>query len=111
MQYVLFMPSEPIIREAEFESIAHVPCIFSDEWDYHRAGSYWLIARASGKDLPTKEGGGQIPTRQSLITFARSLIDFLSWCDWAMPQRIDPDTNKPRARWEDVNYNDDLIGR
>src|SRR5690606_19674200 len=40
-----------------------------------------------------------------------SLIDFLSWCDWAMPQRIDPDTNKPRARWEDVNYNDDLIGR
>ena len=55
--------------------------------------------RALGQTVPVELGGGSIPTRQSLTTFGRWLIDFLAWCDWA------------KTSWKDVTYTEDLVLR
>lgn len=111
MQYILFKPTESMLRDAGFQSIAHVPAIFSEEWDYHREANYWLWDRATGNDLPYDDGGGQIPTRQSMVTLARALIDFLAWCEWAMPRPKDLDKGESYHPWKHVDYNGDLIQR
>jgi hypothetical protein len=99
MGYLLFQPSDDLIAAAGFGSVAHVPIIFSMDWKYHRVASRYMRQRALGQTIPVEFGGGSIPTKQSLTTFGRWLIDFLAWCDWA------------KISWKDVTYTEDLVLR
>ncbi len=111
MSYLLFKPDEAFLVKVGFQSIAHVPVIFNDKWAYQREANRWLRERAIGEDVQHEDGGGNIPTRQSLITIARCLIDFLAWCDWAdpRPKKLDPEL--PFHPWKEIEYTKDLRSR
>jgi integrase len=86
------------MKESGFEHLAEIPFVISGGSGYHLEASRYLRERA----LLTWHRGvarnrTKYPTRQSLSTFASSLVDFLDWC-------------KATSRdWRTVDYTDDLI--
>ena len=98
MRYVLYRPNSSILKQAGFGAIAHIPCIFSEDWNYQREASRYLRQRALGQALPL-DTLAKIPTSQSLVTIGRWLTDFLTWCDWA------------GTTWKEVEYIRDIILR
>lgn len=100
MHYLVFIPDKALLRNARFHAVAHVPAIFDEKWKYHKAASYYLIARAKGEAFG---GDGRqvtsFPVEGSLQQYAYTLCDFLAWCDWI---------SKP---WTEIIYFDDLVQR
>lgn len=82
MSYYVFWADSLEIAKRGYERVAHVPFIFDSNWKYHREGSTYLIERASCT-WPDTNGSyvTRYPTKQSLQSYADSLVNFLEWVD------------------------------
>ncbi len=67
-----------------FSRVAHIPCIFTSDWQYVVAPSTYLIERALLDWTPgTKNGVGsnRFPTQKSLQAYSEALTNFLEWAE------------------------------
>nr|WP_315468599.1 site-specific integrase [uncultured Undibacterium sp.] len=96
MNFLIYWPEESLLIDAGFKSIARVPCIFNENWNYQREASWYLRDRSRGEALNLGEQT-RYPTKQSLETFGRAICNFLEWCVWS---------SRP---WQEVDYFNDLI--
>lgn len=101
MAFYLFWPTASTLSEQGFGALAHVPCIFNEQWQYESVPSQYLCARGapkfkSQKDLPQLRYP-RIPTKKSMATYGESLTNFLEWCV----------ANK--LSWQEVEYSTHLI--
>lgn len=92
----------PILRqmqESGFQSLAKIPFVIARKTGYHREASWYLRDLALlAWTLGSTRQNGKYPTRQSLFTYASSLIDFLDWCETTS------------RNWRTVDYTRDLVG-
>lgn len=82
-----------------FSGIAEVPAIFNERWQYQQEVSWYLRDRSKGQAFELDRDIRRFPTAGSMETYARSLTDFLEWCDWV------------KRSWKNVEYKSDLIDR
>lgn len=95
--YVMW-PILGMMQESGFQHLAKIPFVITEANGYHREASWYLRDRAQAAWTPgNTQPSGRYPTRQSLSTYASSLVDFLDWC-----QATSRD-------WHTVEYTSDLV--
>jgi integrase len=98
MTHNMMWPILGQMRESGFQHLAKIPFVIAGGKGYHREASWYLRDRALLVWTPVNiPHNGRYPTRQSLSTFASSLIDFLDWCD------------STAHDWRNVEYTSDLV--
>lgn len=95
LSYYLFTPDAEDMRASGYAAVAHVPCVFANDWTYEQDASRYLRERALLEWSP-RHGEflaiGRYPTDKSLRVFGEALCNFLEWCEL---RGID---------WHDVDY-------
>lgn len=87
-----------MMQESDFQHLAKIPFLIAGAKGYHPEASWYLRDRALLVWTPNNtQHNGRYPTRQSLSTYASSLVDFLDWCDEA------------KRDWRHVEYTRDLV--
>lgn len=95
--YVMW-PSLGQMQDSGFQHLAKIPFVIAGVSGYHREASWYLRDRAllawtSGN----AQHNGRYPTRQSLSTYASSLVNFLDWCE------------STSRDWRVVEFTSDLV--
>lgn len=86
------------MQESGFQHLAKIPFVIAGARGYHREASWYLRDRALLAWTPgNNQHNGRYPTRQSLSTYASSLVDFLDWCA------------ESSRDWHVVEYTTDLV--
>ncbi len=86
------------MQESGFQHLAKIPFVIAGANGYHREASWYLRDRALLAWTPSNiQNNGRHPTRQSLSTYASSLLDFLNWSE------------STSRDWRTVEYTGDLI--
>lgn len=86
------------MQESGFQHLAQIPFVIAGANGYHREASWYLRDRALLAGTPSEnQQNGRYPTRQSLSTYASSLVDFLDWCE------------STSRDWRAVEYTRDLV--
>ena len=86
------------MKESGFQHLAKIPFLIAGAKGYHREASWYLRDRALLTWTPgNTQHNGKYPSRQSLSTYASSLVDFLDWCESASRD------------WRSVEYTSDLV--
>jgi integrase len=86
------------MQESGFQHLAKIPFVIAGPKGYHREASWYLRDRALLAWTPgNTQHNGRYPTRQSLSTYASSLVDFLDWCD------------ESSRDWHVLEYTSDLV--
>lgn len=97
MPFLLFWPDKQAMAQAGYATIAAVPVIFNHEWKYQPEASWFMRDRSKGIAVTQTTGRRSFPTRSSLETYARWLIDFLEWLE------------ATKTDWRFAEYKNDLI--
>lgn len=86
------------MQESSFQHLAQIPFLITRVNGYNLEASWYLRDRALLAWTPgNNQHNGRFPTRQSLSTYASSLVDFLDWCE---------ETSRD---WRTVQYTSDLV--
>lgn len=84
MSFHVVWPDESLHKQRGFGRVAHVPFVFSSQWEYNRAVSNYLIERALLDWRPRRNGGrgtARFLTKASLRAFSEALCNFLEWAE------------------------------
>ncbi len=90
------------MKDAGFESVAHVPCVFNGLWQYQVEASLYLRQRALLETFVTdvsqvKFQAPRYPTSKSLETFGSAITNFLEWCEASA------------LKWQDLEFTEGII--
>lgn len=91
------------MRDAGFKSVAHVPCIFNNEWRYEAEASRYLSDRALLETEPSISEATlrflspRYPTDKSIETYGSALTNFLEWCEAV------------QLKWMDLEFTEHLV--
>jgi integrase len=98
MKNYVMWPILGAMQESGFQHLSKIPFVISGARGYHREASWYLRDRALLAWTPgNNQHNGRYPTRQSLSTYASSLVDFLDWCA------------ESSRDWHVVEYTNDLV--
>lgn len=98
MKNYVMWPILGAMQESGFQHLAKIPFVIAGTKGYHREASWYLRDRALLAWTPgNTQHNCRYPTRQSLSTYASSLVDFLDWCD------------ETSHDWHAVEYTRDLV--
>jgi len=86
------------MQKSGFQHLTKIPFVIAGARGYQREASWYLRDRALLAWTPgNTQHNGRYPTRQSLSTYASSLVDFLDWCD------------STSRDWRTIEYTSDLV--
>lgn len=95
--YVMW-PILAAMQKAGFGHLANIPFVIAGAKGYHREASWYLRDRALLAWTPgNNQHSGRYPTRQSLSTYASSMVNFFDWCD------------ENSRDWHAIEYTTDLV--